>query len=351
MKDIILFFFILTSYALKAQTSQKQFLFKNHHEGYKIYRIPTIINTEKGKLLAFCEGRKSLMDDGNIDIVMKTSTDNGNTWSNLKVIWDIGNSTCGNPSPVYDRSSGYIILVATLNNDKVYVLRSKDEGNSWEKPQEITSDVKPNNWKWYATGPVHAIQLEQPTFRNRLVVPCNHTITGINKHISHVIFSDDSGISWKIGGSVPNENTDECTVAELANGNVLLNMRNSCRTLPNRKTSISIDGGISWASAIYDSTLIEPVCQGSLLSYSSSPAILMFSNPFHKKRRKNLTLSISYDNGKNWIKHVTICRNKSAYSDMVVLGNGNVLCVFETGKILPYGGIATQIISKEMISK
>ena len=350
MKKCILLFFSI-SCGVFAQTSQKHYLFKNHQEGYKVYRIPTIIITEKGKLLAFCEGRKSLMDNGNIDIVMKTSTDNGNTWSNLKVILDIGNSTCGNPSPVYDRSSGYIILVATLNNDKVYILRSKDEGNTWDKPQEITFDVKPNNWNWYATGPVHAIQLVHPTFRNRLVVPCNHTITGINKHISHVIFSDDSGISWKIGGSVPNENTDECTVAELANGNVLLNMRNSSRTLPNRKTSISIDGGITWASAVYDSTLIEPVCQGSLLGYSFSPAILLFSNPFHKKRRINLTISISYDNGKNWTKHVTICRNKSAYSDMVIIGNGDVLCIFETGKILPYGGIATKIISKEIIRK
>ncbi len=314
-----------------------------------MFRIPTIIKTSSGKLLAFCEGRKSLFDHGSIDLVMKTSADNGSSWTPLKVVWTNRPNTCGNPSPVVDKLSGDVIIMATLTNDKVFVLRSKDEGATWEKPIDVTNSVKEPNWKWYATGPVHALQLEQKDYKNRIVVPCNHTVMGINKHISHVIYSDDSGFTWRLGGSVSVENTDECTVAELSNSSLLLNMRNHDRTLPNRKISVSNDGGQSWTSPEFDSTLIEPMCQGALLNYSYMPNTLLFSNPMHKKARRNLTLSISYDQGKTWKKHISLFDKKSAYSDIVVLGNGDVLCLFETGRILPYSGIKSIIIPQKMI--
>jgi sialidase-1 len=338
-------------YCSTAQNSNLQVLFKNHSDGYNVFRIPTAIIAKSGKILAFCEGRKSIMDNGNIDLVMKSSADNGKTWSNLTVIWDNGNNTCGNPAPVFDKVTGDVIIVATMNNDRVFVLRSPDEGNNWEKPIEITTSVKHESWKWYATGPVHAIQLEHSAYKNRLVVPCNHTIASIDKHVSHVIYSDDNGKTWQLGGSVLQEKTDECSVAELANGNLILNMRNNDRSLPCRKTSISSDGGIIWSTPVYDSTLIEPICQGSLMRYSFIPDILLFSNPKHKKKRKNLTLSISKDNGKTWVKQLTIYAKKSAYSDLVVLKNGDIFCLFETGKILPYGGISTTIIKQTAIKE
>lgn len=351
MKILSSLFFVLTIYYSTAQTSDLHVLFKNHNDGYNVFRIPTAIVTKSGKILAFCEGRKSIMDNGNIDLVMKSSADNGKTWSNLKVIWDNGNNTCGNPAPVFDKVTGDVIVLATMNNDRVFVLRSTDEGNNWEKPVDITSSVKPENWKWYATGPVHAIQLEQPAYKNRLVVPCNHTIANIGKNVSHAIYSDNNGKTWQLGGIAPKENTDECSVAELTNGNVILNMRNNDRGLPNRKTCISTDGCNTWSNPVYDSTLIEPICQGSLLRYSFAPDILLFSNPKHKKTRKNLTLSISKDSGKTWIKQITICAKKSAYSDIVLLNNGNILCLFETGKFLPYSGISSTIIKQALITE
>ncbi len=349
MKIIISLFLISTTFLLKANPSNLQDVFKNHRDGYNVFRIPTVIVAKSGKVLAICEGRKNIMDSGNIDLVMKSSADNGKTWSSLKVIWDNGNQTCGNPSPVFDKITGDVIVVATLNNNKVFVLRSTDEGNNWEKPVDITSSVKLPNWKWYASGPVHAIQLEQNTYKNRLIVPCNHTIAGIDKHISHTIYSDDNGKTWQLGGSVSNEKTDECTVAELANGNLLLNMRNGERNLPNRKTSMSNNGGATWTTPIFDSALVDPICQGSLLRYSFSPDIILFSNPKHKKKRKNLTLSISNNNGETWKKQITIYAKKSAYNDMVILNNGDILCIFETGKILPYAGISATIIKQTVI--
>ena len=107
-----------------------------------MFRIPTLVKTKSGKILAFCEGRGSLRDGGNIDLVMKSSTDNGLTWSDLKVIWNDAKNTCGNPSPVVDIETGAVLVVATLNNDRVFLLRSNDEGNNWESPKEITASTK-----------------------------------------------------------------------------------------------------------------------------------------------------------------------------------------------------------------
>lgn len=322
-------------------------LFKNGTEGYNMFRIPAIVATNSGKLLAFCEGRQSLRDHGNIDIVMKTSLDGGNTWSALKVIWNEGKHTCGNPAPVVDRKSGAVLVPVTLDNDKVFVLRSFNEGDSWEQPMDITASVKMSDWHWYATGPVHSIQISNGNYKGRIVVPCNHTVKEVKAHISHTIYSDDAGLTWKRGGTVPNEGTDECTVAELNNGKLLLNMRNTDRALPNRKVSISSNGGITWSEAKFDTALVEPVCQGSLLRYNERT--LIFINPRHTRQRKNLTLSISHNEGNTWDKRVTIFSQLAAYNDAVVLPNGNVLCIYETGKVLPYGGIVCTYINKERI--
>jgi sialidase-1 len=335
---LLTFFFQLE---LTAQTAPPLYLFKNHTDGYGMYRIPTIIRAKSGKLLAFCEGRQSLFDHGNIDLVMKTSADNGVTWSRLAVVWNEGTNTCGNPSPVIDETTGDVIVLVTLNNDKVFVLRSKSEGESWEVPVDITKDVKETDWHWYATGPVHAIQVKHKPYRGRIVVPCNHTIEGDPVHYSHVIFSDDSGKTWKKSGSVSSKDTDESTVVELSDSNLMLNMRNSDRAFPCRKVSKSIDGGNTWSVTTFDTTLIEPVCQGALLRYED---VILFSNPSHKSQRKNLTIHVSKDDGKSWQKIFTVHKGKSAYSDLVSLDNGTILCLYETGKILPYSGIVYKVL-------
>lgn len=344
---IVSFFLFLAAFA---QTKNATYIFQNRKEGYRVYRIPTIVCTPNGKLLAFCEGRQSLRDKGNIDLVLKTSSDSGRTWGSLKVLWNDGKHTCGNPTPVVDATSGEILLLATHDNERVFILRSKNEGESWSPPEDITVSLKDSMWKWYATGPVHAIQLQTGPNKDRLVIPCNHTGIDNPKHVSHVIYSDDHGKSWKTGGSVPDVNTDECTVAELSDGNLLLNIRSNDRTLPNRKQSFSHDGGLSWTAPEYDTTLIEPLCQGALLRYRYSPNILLFSNPNHTKRRKNLQIAISKDDAHSWKKTISVNTGKSAYSDMVKLPDNDLLILYETGKILPYSGIAYKIIPSKKIT-
>jgi sialidase-1 len=132
-------------------------------EGYHTYRIPAIVATKDGMLLAFCEGRKTGQGDaGDIDMLLRRSTDGGKTWAKQQLVYEEGGEkkiTIGNPSPVVDQSTGHIWLTLTRNNDDVLVTHSEDDGATWSEPRVITGDVKAKNWNWYATGPGNAIQL------------------------------------------------------------------------------------------------------------------------------------------------------------------------------------------------
>jgi len=355
----------------KNLSNQKElsFLFKSGEDGYNTYRIPAMTVTNKGSILAFAEGRKNNSSDtGDIDVVLKRSTDNGKTWSLTQVIWDNGENTCGNPAPVVDRETGTIFLLLTGNLEidhehqiinqtskdtrRVFVSQSTDDGVTWTTPKEITQNVKKDHWTWYATGPCQGIQISNGPHKGRLVIPCNHVEAATSEYHSHIIYSDDHGKNWQLGGSTSGETVNECTVAEISNGKLLLNMRNFNSTNSFRKTSISEDGGITWSSLKSDETLIEPVCQASMHKYSTGKkesSKLLFLNPANSEDRCNLTLRLSFDEGINWHKSFTVYQGPSAYSDIFKLSNGNIGCLYEAGLVSPYEGIIfEQINLKEL---
>jgi len=150
-------------------------LFESGKGGYDTYRIPAIVKTTKGTLLAFCEGRKnSSSDTGNIDLLLQRSLDNGFTWDETKVIVDDGNDTCGNPCPIVDQKTGTLVLLLTKNKGHenefqiingtasprtVWLTRSTDDGVTWSTPSNISSEVCKPDFRWYATGPCHGINL------------------------------------------------------------------------------------------------------------------------------------------------------------------------------------------------
>ena len=366
-KIISYLLFFLIGYTATCQ--DLNFLYKRGEEGYSCFRIPAMVTTTKGTVLAFAEARKNNCGDaGDIDLVVKRSHDGGKTWSKLQKVWDDSTNTCGNPSPVVDRKTGNIILLSTWNlgtdhekaitnqtskdTRRVFVLSSSDDGNTWNNPHEITKNVKKEDWTWYATGPGSGIQIRKGKYRGRLVVACDHVEAASKISFSHVIYSDNDGKTWVLGGTVPQDKVNESTVAELPNGNLMLNMRNSGEARY-RQVSISKDGGESWSDMHADSTLIEPACQGSLIQYDypGKKKFMVFSNPAIKTSRTNMTVRLSYDNGRTWPFSKILYSGPSAYSNVTVLPDGNIGCLFEAGYANAYEGIVFEEIGLNEFSK
>jgi sialidase-1 len=315
--------------------------------GYHTYRIPSLLVTPKGELLAICEGRKTgASDDGDIDLVMRRSADGGRTWGEQEVLYEEGGTrrvTIGNPCPVVDRSTGTIWLTFCRNNTDAFVTASTDDGRTWAVPRAITDAVKKPTWGWYATGPGVGIQLRGGLHPGRLVVPCDHgeEIDGRRVMSSHVIYSDDHGRSWHPGGTV-DRHTDECQAVELSGGELLINMRNNWGRdggRPDRgglrAVARSRDGGETWTAPEFDATLIEPVCQASLIAVDgpdrAGEPLLLFSNPASKQARRNMTIRASRDGGKSWPVTVPIDPGPSAYSCLAALPDGRIGLLYERG--------------------
>ncbi len=321
-------------------------------DGYHTYRIPSVVATSDGTLLAFAEGRRGGRGDaGDIDLVLKRSQDRGRTWSSMRVIGDNGPNTWGNPCPVIDRASGTIWLLTTQNRGDdteqaildgtsragrtVWLMRSTDAGMTWSEPVEITAQVKRPDWTWYATGPGIGIL----TRTGRIVVPANHALAGSREHRSHVFYSDDRGASWRLGG-VSAPGTNESQVVELADGRLMLNMRNHPPNAVNhRAVATSGDGGLSWSEVRYDGTLVEPPAQASLLRFSTRSSHdrdrLLFANPAGP-RRENMTVRLSYDEGGTWPVSRLVHAGPAAYSSLAVLPDMTVGLLYERGAASPY---------------
>ncbi|GAA4031506.1 hypothetical protein GCM10022247_65690 [Allokutzneria multivorans] len=347
-------------------------VFQSGTEGYHTFRIPAIIKARDGALLAFAEARKaSASDTGDIDLVMKRSTNDGKSWGELQVVGDNGPNTFGNPAPVVDRRTGRIVLLSTHNaghvhesdirkgtvkpeeSRRVFVQHSDDNGRTWSRARDITPQAKQGDWRWYATGPGHAISLRS----GRLVVAANHSSappsgssdlgTEAKYYDAHLLYSDDGGRNWRIGAKDVNHdgvvNGNESTAAELPDGRVYVNTRDQNGTSEGtRAAAYSTDGGRSFIAPFAPvPALIAPVVQGSVLQVHSGP--LLFSAPGNPAVREKMTVRASTDGGRTWPKSVEISTAKAAYSDLVQAGD-RVGLLYETGSAGPYERIVFRAI-------
>ncbi len=207
--------------------------------GYNRYRIPSLIVTKQGTLLAFCEGRTG-GDSGDIDTLVRRSEDGGTIWGRPQLVWSDDRNTCGNPCPVVDQSTGRIYLLSTWNlgtdsESQIITFKSKDvrhpyicysddDGKNWSKPVCISDSARLDDWRWYATGPGIGIQIQRGKYAGRLVIPANHSYTetrdGVFKknnkygYGSHIIYSDDHGKTWRISETIT-PGCNESQVVEL----------------------------------------------------------------------------------------------------------------------------------------
>jgi sialidase-1 len=346
-------------------------------DGYHTYRIPALLVGRDGTLLAFCEGRKnSRSDTGDIDLLVKRSRDGGKTWGPQQVVWDDAANTCGNPCPVLDRTTGVIWLTMTWNHGqdnereikdgtgrdtrRVFVCSSKDDGRTWSVPREMTATAKRPAWRWYATGPGVGIQLERGPWKGRLLIPCDHSVALTEQdplgYNSHVIYSDDHGQSWRLGGVI-SPAVNECQVVELVDGVLMMNMRNYDRSRTTRAVASSADGGATWSPVRHDPTLVEPVCQASFLRYTTRPPEnhnrLLFANPAHAEtgRRRDLTIRMSYDEGQTWPVRRILWAGPAAYCSLAVLPGARVACLFEAGDQQPYERITFACFDRGWLTK
>jgi sialidase-1 len=349
-------------------------VYKSGTEGHKSYRIPAIISMPDGTLLAFAEGRVNGSDDfGDVNIVLKSSTDNGKTWSPLTTVVDYDSLQAGNPAPVADLTDpGYpdgriFLFYNTGNNNEnkirngkgvreVWYKTSADKGITWSDAVNITLQVhKPNqqsvnpaynfpeDWRAYANTPGHAMQFSEGRYKGRIVVAANHTEgdprPGWEDCFAHVFYTDDHGMSFKVGKNVPVPGGNEATAAELSGDRLMLNARNQKGNVKARIVTISEDGGDTWTKADYDKQLPDPVCEGSILTFGkyNKSNILAFCNASDTTDRNNLTLKISYDDGESWQHKILIDKsdNRSlkksytGYSDLAAISSGRIGILYE----------------------
>lgn len=310
---------------------EQSILYQRGEGDYHTYRIPALIRTTRGTLLAFCEGRRhSGADHGDIDVLLRRSFDGGVTWTEPRVIQDGGGPvTAGNPAPVVDRETGRIHLHFCIDNRTAWVTESDDDGETWSEPREITQYVKDERYPWYATGPCHGIQLQS----GRLLIPAYQ-----NRH-SHTVYSDDHGATWHRGATLTGP-TGECAAVETVDGRVYMNCRNQNEgTETYRLYAWSSDGGENFTESQYDMSLVEPPCQGSVVRLSTEADggrnRILFSNP-RSRERTHMTVQISYDECQTWTPGRCLYEGPSAYSDLCVLPDGTILCLYERGVERPY---------------
>ena len=342
-------------------------------DGHKSYRIPAIIRSPGGELLAFAEGRVNGSDDfGNIEIVLKRSLDLGKTWGPMTVIANNGKLQAGNPAPVVDLldpryPKGRIFLFYNTGNKsesevrngngirEIWYKTSTDNGNSWSEPVNITLQVhKPNqpginqayhfaeDWRSYANTPGHALQYSSKPYLGRIYVAANHSEQNSKQpggaYFAHAYYSDNHGKSFMLSATVPLAGSNESSAAELSNGALILNSRNQQGDIRERIVAISKNGGERWDTIYFDHQLPDPVCEGSILNIGrkSGKELLAFCNPAERDDRNNLTLRISSDEGKTWFKSITIDNNPeqkklsyTAYSDIVSVGKSKIGILYE----------------------
>lgn len=338
---------ILASPSTKAAEPEKTDLFVSGNDGYGRYRIPALIVSQKGTLLAFCEGRRKAAGlTGDIDLVLRRSTDQGKTWQPMQLVADAAGDTLGNPCPVIDRESGTILLLLTKSpgektetqivdgpgegSTTVWLCRSKDDGATWSPPEEITTQAKKRTWTWYGTGPGIGLTLAS----GRLFVPSYHAEAGTKIYKAHSLFSDDHGSTWQIGADVA-DYTTEPQAAVRADGTLVINCR-SIHQQGFRTIATSTDNGATWSKPFLDKGLTDPSCQGSLLAFSGprpgaegeKTLRWLFSNPPGPKRR-DLTVRLSYDEGQTW-KHSRVLEPiGSEYSCLCRLAGGQIGILYE----------------------
>ncbi|TLX72006.1 exo-alpha-sialidase [Labilibacter sediminis] len=340
------------------------------------YRIPGLVTTNKGTLIAVYDNRynnrKDLQED--IDVGMSRSTDGGQTWETMKVIMDMGEwgglpqelNGIGDPCVLYDHHTHTIWVAALWMHgsapDKMawwhskpgmkpgvtgqfLIAKSTDDGLSWSKPVNITEQIKDPAWQLLFQGPGRGITLDDGT----LVFPAQFkadigekAIGGDGQYTCHstIIYSKDKGQTWNVGTGAK-DNTTEAQVTALSDGTLMLNMRDDRNRKDKgdtngRAVATTKDLGQTWEMhPTSNSALPESNCMASLISTSlqiegETKNVLFFSNPNNKYTRANMTIKASLDDGITWPYELELNENGGfGYSCLSMIDDNNIGILYE----------------------
>ena len=357
------------SLTIDAHAIYSKVLRKGGDDGSGNYRIPALVTTNAGSLIAGFDVRWDGNDisspdlPADIDVAVMRSTDGGYTWGAMQTIMDFDENVSGSrgngvgdPSLLVDRTTGRIWCAALwskgnngwngsgpgLSADETgqFVLSySDDDGLSWSDPVSITPQIKDPNWRLYFNGPGKGITTRDGT----LIFPAQYRRADGVAH-SNFIFSTDNGSTWQnsppayVNGS---EWTSEAQIVELDNGSLLISMRNYVSRKQrlwnifswNPDTETIADG--TWGTAWYQET--DPTVMASVERYSSvidgdAYSALLFSNPDSTSRAK-MSIRVSLDQGQSWPYKRKIDDLPAAYSCMTILPDGDIGILYETGEL------------------
>ena len=332
-------------------------VFVSGADGYVSIRIPAVVVSKKGTVLAFAEGRLKATDQAENDIILKRSTDAGTTWDKLQLIQDDGANSLNNPTAVVTTSGRIILMYQRIpahlkerskntatgyQGDDIYrvlLVTSEDDGATWSAPKDVTRETKrPTLANTVASGPGIGIQLTRGDHKGRILIPFNEG--PYHKWNNYAVFSDDDGATWKCGDNVPGvmvpdvklgerSQVNEVQIAELSDGGIALNSRQFAGAKV-RKISMSTDGGQTWSPVTDAPELTDPSCMASLLRYSFDDAkgVMLYSGP-DSKNRANGTVRLSADDARSWPAKKVLWPGGFAYSVLTKLPDGRVGCLFE----------------------
>ena len=362
----LLLTFVVLVAAMSAAERPFVVIHKQGDHNCHTFRIPAIAVTNDGTLLATYDMRYRSRRDlqGHMDIGLSRSTDGGKTWEPPRPIMDMGKfgglpedqNGCSDPNILVNKATGEIIVSALWTHGKpgthqwrgngsepgleigkttqFMMVRSKDDGKTWSKPENWTKKLKDPAWYLFAPAPGNGITLTDGT----LVMPTQgRDQTGLP--FSNLMWSKDHGKTWTVAKPA-RSNTTECAVAELSDGSLMLNMRDNRNRKDKsesngRAVSITNDLGKTWTIHSSDhGPLPEPVSMASLLSHklNDGRTVLFFSNPHHKSRRQNMTVQMSLNDGKTWTRKIHLDDKGGAYSSLVMVDCQTLGILYESSR-------------------
>ncbi len=318
-----------------------------------VYRVPAVVMTSRGTLLAFAERRRGTSptnDTGDVEVVVARSTTRGCSWSKPRRIADRGRDTVGNPVPVFDRETGTVLLFTVARargggstSRGLHLQRSTDDGRTFTSYSKARVDVgKIRGWHGGLTGPGHGIQLRsaKSPHRGRLVIPMGYKRN--NRYGVYGLISDNHGKSWRVGYDAATDGRIEGTVAELADGRVWVSYRNrnvNASLGSGRVGAFSRDGGSSLSGPLKRAGLPVVSVQGTALGLTGRYAgTLLFSSPAGRDETRRERMAIFASSGSristSWRTPYQLNRENrpAAYSDLVQMSDTTIGILYETGR-------------------